>query len=300
MDAFKVPKKVNRHVLKALNFLSRHNENVPTSQILEQVKLQMRNLVPVPNIERVIKKSLKNLSDIGLIERTSVSDELGLDDPPPAPKPNKHKRDTKNLFKPSGSRKRSSSELDPNAKRAMLYDSEDSLSGNEYERTRKRMRTNNKKVKYAGRSTELPKAKQHYRFKNITLARSSSLNMLDSEDDSIFEPNMEMAFDIGPKKNSNTDFNLIKGALRQPLEISEIFNDDNLNNLHNNLTTKTQENYSHEESAQFELTDNDSNSNNGEISNNNSKEQKSKTSVNSNQETKTSITSFKNTNTNDE
>lgn len=71
MDAFNVPKKVNRHVLKALNILGQtiKEDVVTTPQILEQVKYQMRNLVPVPNLDMVIQKSLKNLSDIGLIDR---------------------------------------------------------------------------------------------------------------------------------------------------------------------------------------------------------------------------------------
>lgn len=71
MDNFNVPKKVNRHVLKALNLLSEGNckEGITTSRICNQVKYQMRNLVPVPNVDHCIQKSLKNLSEIGLIER---------------------------------------------------------------------------------------------------------------------------------------------------------------------------------------------------------------------------------------
>lgn len=71
MDHFNVPKKVNRHVLKALGILSDGNRDqvVVTTQIIDQVKHQMRNLVPVPNLDSAVEKSLKNLSEIGLIDR---------------------------------------------------------------------------------------------------------------------------------------------------------------------------------------------------------------------------------------
>lgn len=101
MDDFKVPKKVNRHVLKALNFLSRNNKNVATAEILDQVKYQMRNLVPVPNIDMVIQKSLKNLSDIGLIDRIAYKKyAIGRSYVPPTG-PNKPKQVPESLFKPS-------------------------------------------------------------------------------------------------------------------------------------------------------------------------------------------------------
>ena len=91
MDAFNVPKKVNRHVLKALSILGNvtTEDSVSTSQILEQVKFQMRNLVPVPNIDMVIQKSLKNLSDIGLIDRAGPRKFAVTHSciPPIAPKP---------------------------------------------------------------------------------------------------------------------------------------------------------------------------------------------------------------------
>lgn len=71
MDGFNVPKKVNRHVIKAVNNLSNGNpkERISTALILNQVKYQMRNLVPVPNIDMAVQKSLKNLTDIGVIEQ---------------------------------------------------------------------------------------------------------------------------------------------------------------------------------------------------------------------------------------
>lgn len=50
--------------------------------------------------------------------------------------------------------------MDPNLKRTY---SEDSLSGDDFDKTRKRMRSNNKQLRYVGRTTILPRARQHYR-----------------------------------------------------------------------------------------------------------------------------------------
>lgn len=72
MDVYHVPKKVNRHVLKAVNFLSSDNDNgaaLTLSQILNRVEYQMKDLVPVDNIKMMVQKSLKNLSDVGLLNR---------------------------------------------------------------------------------------------------------------------------------------------------------------------------------------------------------------------------------------
>lgn len=105
MDAFKVPKKVNRHVLKALNILSDENNTgtVTTSQIIDQVQYQMRNLVPVSNIKTVIQTSLRNLSDNGLIDRTgpkTFAPRRSFVSAPLAPKANKPKAVNRNIFKP--------------------------------------------------------------------------------------------------------------------------------------------------------------------------------------------------------
>lgn len=89
------------------------------------------------------------------------------------------------------------------------------------------MRTNTKKINYLGRNTELPKAKQHYRFKTITLARTSPLNTIDDyQNNNEFEENFEMAVYIGPEENFNTDLSLPSSFSRQPLEITEILNDN--------------------------------------------------------------------------
>ncbi|KAI8123029.1 Acyl-CoA Delta(11) desaturase [Lucilia cuprina] len=245
MDAFKVPKKVNRHVLKALNFLSqgKAENEISTEQILNQVKYQMRNLVPVYNIDMVIQKSLKNLSDIGLIDRTAPQRfAMGRSyAPSSAPKANKPKTVNPNIFKPNVSRKRSISKLNPNFKRAQ-YDSEESMSGEEYDHARKRIRTNTKKIIHSGRNTELPKARQHFRFKNIALADPlsdpSPLYMRDFESDGIFEQNQEMAVYIGPIGNTNNNLDVTNITPIEPLEINEILNDDQTDNINNSQITK--------------------------------------------------------------
>ncbi|XP_065354107.1 uncharacterized protein LOC135948659 [Calliphora vicina] len=272
MDAFKVPKKVNRHVLKAIDFLSggKADRDVPTSKILDQVKYQMRNLVPVPNINMVIQKSLKNLSDIGLIDRTAPERfAIGHS----APKANKAKTVNRNIFKPSGSRKRSNSQLNPNIKR-FHFESEESLPGDEYDRSRKRMRTNNKKVNYSGHSTELPKARQHFRFKNIALAdplaSPSPLYMRDNESDYDIDQTLEMAVFIGPTMNSNTDLNLSNISPTKPLEITEIPWEDQANDFKQTPNKSTQSSYDSVETA---------GTNSNTFTNSQSKDQLSKTRV---------------------
>lgn len=71
MNIYNVPKKINRHVLKAVNVLSNGNirKGIPINSIINQVRYQIRNLVPVPNLESVVQKSLNNLSDIGVIKK---------------------------------------------------------------------------------------------------------------------------------------------------------------------------------------------------------------------------------------
>lgn len=66
-----VPKKVNRHVLKAMHILSNGNANktIPLMAVINQVEYQMRNLVPVPHLETVIEHALMNLSEVGLIQK---------------------------------------------------------------------------------------------------------------------------------------------------------------------------------------------------------------------------------------
>uniref|UniRef100_A0A1A9ZKY2 Uncharacterized protein n=1 Tax=Glossina pallidipes TaxID=7398 RepID=A0A1A9ZKY2_GLOPL len=146
-------KKIERHVLKAVNALNRgcfHN-GVDERAILGQVRRQMTNLAPVRNVGRLVRQSLRKLIDDGLVHRTSAE----------------------NVFVSTSSTKRHSikphkgslSQLDPNKPRTECL-SEESLSGDEFERALKRLRTNNRKVLYSGRPVPLPKKREHVRKVN--------------------------------------------------------------------------------------------------------------------------------------
>lgn len=71
MENIKVPKKVERHVIKAVNVLCEGDEAkcVTESEILHEVRYQMRNLVPVANIKGVLHKCLLELSVRRIIRR---------------------------------------------------------------------------------------------------------------------------------------------------------------------------------------------------------------------------------------
>uniref|UniRef100_A0A1A9Z243 Uncharacterized protein n=1 Tax=Glossina pallidipes TaxID=7398 RepID=A0A1A9Z243_GLOPL len=75
MENIKVPKKVERHAIKAVNVLCEGDEAkcVTESEILQEVRYQMRNLVPVANIKGVLHKCLVELSARCIIRR--VDDE---------------------------------------------------------------------------------------------------------------------------------------------------------------------------------------------------------------------------------
>ncbi|TMW54346.1 hypothetical protein DOY81_000619 [Sarcophaga bullata] len=206
---------VNRHVLKALSILGKatNEDSVTTSQILEQVKFQMRNLVPVPNIDMVIQKSLKNLSDIGLIDRAGPRKFAVTHSyiPPIAPRPRCVDR---KCFTTGVSRKRSTSGLDPNCKRTDHH-SDDSLSGDNYDRTRKRMRTNNKKVKYTGHQAVLPKVRQHNCPTDAMDTCMHTCYASDSESDPHYD-----RLAIEPENSSHSCDN----ETSTPLKVIELFN----------------------------------------------------------------------------
>lgn len=70
MDLFNVPKKVNRHVVKAVCFLQGHKKAfVHPDDIAKQVKFQMARtgVKAVPKVEDAINQSLNNLADMGLV-----------------------------------------------------------------------------------------------------------------------------------------------------------------------------------------------------------------------------------------
>uniref|UniRef100_W8BTQ3 Uncharacterized protein n=1 Tax=Ceratitis capitata TaxID=7213 RepID=W8BTQ3_CERCA len=166
MDLFNIPKKVNRHVLKALCALSGGDSTqvVVLADIINQVKHQMKNLVPVQNLDNTVQKSLKNLSEIGLIERHGMYryalGRCATVIPGPPTQPNSRTPDRR-VFRGNDPRRCSRSNLDPNMKRGHGWSDEDSLSGDEFDRTRKRLRTNNKQVRHCGRWAYLPRVRQH-------------------------------------------------------------------------------------------------------------------------------------------
>lgn len=71
LDTTGVPKKVNRHVMKALNLLSEGDiqQWIPINTIIDQVQYQMRNLAPICNPISTIIRSLETLSIMGIIKR---------------------------------------------------------------------------------------------------------------------------------------------------------------------------------------------------------------------------------------
>lgn len=77
MDNFCVPKKINRHVVKALSFLQTtpsHSVFFPMESIVNQVELQMRRTKPIVNIEDYVYKSLCSLTRLGIVARVGPSD----------------------------------------------------------------------------------------------------------------------------------------------------------------------------------------------------------------------------------
>lgn len=66
-----IPKKVNRHVMKALNLLSEGDiqQWISVNTIIDQVQYQMRNLAPINDPISTIMRSLETLSLIGIIKK---------------------------------------------------------------------------------------------------------------------------------------------------------------------------------------------------------------------------------------
>ncbi|EDV42389.2 uncharacterized protein Dana_GF19928 [Drosophila ananassae] len=76
MDLFNVPKKVNRHVVKAVCFLQGpKKEFVNTDDIAKQVKLQMARtrVKAVHKVDDAIHQSLNNLVDMGLVSKSGTA-----------------------------------------------------------------------------------------------------------------------------------------------------------------------------------------------------------------------------------
>lgn len=79
MEPIKVPKKVNRHVLKALEFLQASRSSfVPIEAITDRVRRTLRYTKPVTNLDYAIQESLKNQNELGIVTRLGSSYAMAL------------------------------------------------------------------------------------------------------------------------------------------------------------------------------------------------------------------------------
>ncbi|KAH8341724.1 hypothetical protein KR074_009669, partial [Drosophila pseudoananassae] len=62
-----VPQIVNRHVLKAVDFLTQDCDYAPIWEIKNQVRYTMRNSNPVDNLSLLVMRSLRHLADVGIL-----------------------------------------------------------------------------------------------------------------------------------------------------------------------------------------------------------------------------------------
>lgn len=65
MDNFNIPRKVNRHVYKAVFNLTVPGEYVTFEQILEEVRFSTRNRRPSKDLSDQVKRSIQNLKIVG-------------------------------------------------------------------------------------------------------------------------------------------------------------------------------------------------------------------------------------------
>ncbi|XP_017103370.2 uncharacterized protein vrs isoform X1 [Drosophila bipectinata] len=162
MDIFNIPKKVNRHVFKAICFLQgSKKEFVSTGAIAKQVKIQMAKtrVKPVRNFDKTIHESLNNLASMGLVSKSgginAYSVAFSLTQPRvcaskgravpkavPSVPGNTASREKVNILQ----RRRSFTRMDPDNATTKLI-TPDSLSGNEQEKARKIFRTTKRLVK---------------------------------------------------------------------------------------------------------------------------------------------------------
>lgn len=79
MDPSGVPKKVIRHVEKAIRTLRVPNRPLKFSEVLAEVKYTMRNLVPVKDLENVVKICYQNLKKQHSITPNDSEENLELE-----------------------------------------------------------------------------------------------------------------------------------------------------------------------------------------------------------------------------
>ncbi|XP_017076809.2 uncharacterized protein LOC108111760 isoform X1 [Drosophila eugracilis] len=182
MDSFNVPKKVNRCVLKAIRFLQKSSTDYAhVNEIKSLAKWLMRNGVPVANVDNVIKESLQNLTSLGLTSRIGTSKyriiafgRMGRALPcPNVNVPGNPGTPLRRAIQ-NAQKKRSIGNLNP-WKPATKILSEDSVSGNEIDKTRKRLRSNTKRVLKTKREVPYPQQepKQSANIRNEELVVST-------------------------------------------------------------------------------------------------------------------------------
>lgn len=69
MDPYAIPRKVNRHVIKAVFYLT-HKEDyefAPLEEVKAQARYTMRNLNPIADLDKAIENSLKNMTDLEIL-----------------------------------------------------------------------------------------------------------------------------------------------------------------------------------------------------------------------------------------
>ncbi|KAH8314024.1 hypothetical protein KR067_013534 [Drosophila pandora] len=67
MDNFRIPRKVNRHVYKAVFNLTVPGEYVTFEQILEEVRFSIRNRRPSKDLPDLVRRSIRNLKIVGVL-----------------------------------------------------------------------------------------------------------------------------------------------------------------------------------------------------------------------------------------
>lgn len=111
--------------------------------------------------------------------------------------------------------------MDPNVAHSHHH-SEDSMSGDDFARTRKRMRSNNKKLHSSGRDVDLPKARQHHAFADSLYEADAAIGYL--TDSAVDHYNFRLALAwrddaLLSARTSNIDFVLTPV---RSLEITEV------------------------------------------------------------------------------
>ncbi|XP_055919398.1 uncharacterized protein LOC129951327 [Eupeodes corollae] len=183
MDKFGLPKKVNRHVIKAI-YEGLEKPNL--SNIYGFVKEKMKNNVPVPFLKTVVRQSLQNFHELGVIERkgTNYYRRECVDSTPIIPS----KPINTGIFKKTVQTEKESN-LNPN-KRKRLTHSDDSIPENDPHSSLKRLRTS-KPLSRKGHGVYLPRARSHHQDEIYECVEIDEQSSPGSHSDSDSECNSE-------------------------------------------------------------------------------------------------------------